>query len=165
MSNTELEKTIADLVQSVLAADYFLEDVTVKTGGETTVRVTVDLAAGTELLTSDHLQEISWQVSAALDQADPLEGAYNLEISSPGAERRLQTLRHYQRSVGRLVEITLVDKTKLEGYLQAVEGTTLTLQLKVAAAKPGMKAPEGKIITVEHDNISKARVRVEFGNL
>lgn len=165
MSNTELEKTIASIVQPVLDTDFFLENVTVKAGNETTVRITVDLATGTDLLSSDQLQDISWAISEALDKADPIEGAYNLEISSPGAERRLQTLRHFERSLGRLVELTLKDKTKHTGYLRAVAGTALTLQKKVAPAKPGMKAPEGETITLEHDNISKARVRVEFGNL
>ncbi|MCS4484214.1 ribosome maturation factor RimP [Gleimia sp. 6138-11-ORH1] len=165
MSNTELEKTIADIVLAILPSKYHLEDVTVKTGNETTVRITVDIEAGTDLLTSDELQEISWKISEALDQADPVDGAYNLEISSPGAERRLHTIRHYQRSVGQLIEITLKDKTKISGYLRTVEGTTLTVQKKVSPAKPGMKAPEGEIITLEHENISKARVRVEFGNL
>jgi len=57
--------------------------------------------------------EVSKLISPILDIDEPFEGEYNLEVSSPGIERKLKTLRHFLNSIGEFVKI----KTKtLEIY-------------------------------------------------
>ncbi|EEH63981.1 hypothetical protein HMPREF0044_1000 [Gleimia coleocanis DSM 15436] len=166
MSRTAIEEKVLDCVEPVVKAQgLFLEDVKVSERSETVVRIIVDLEEGTYLVSSDDLQEVSWKISEALDAADPIEQAYTLEISTPGAERKLHTPRHYRRSLNRLVEIKLADKSELRGFIREVGESELTLEEEAKAPKPGMKPKPGKLVTVSFENISKARVRVDFGSL
>ena len=88
------------LLSPLLAADGLeLFDVEVRAG---LVRVTVDRPGGVDL---DALATANATISAALEGADPVPGRYNLEVSSPGVERRLRTPSHFQRAVGETVTV------------------------------------------------------------
>ena len=67
------------------------------------VRVTVDSDEGVGV---DRIAELSRGLSRLFDDLDPLEGAYTLEVSSPGLERELRRPSHYRKAVGREVSIT-----------------------------------------------------------
>jgi ribosome maturation factor RimP len=56
-------------------------------------------------VTLDDCANFSRIVSAALDVEDPLDGAYELVVSSPGLDRPLRTPAHYQRYVGKRVRV------------------------------------------------------------
>jgi len=58
-------------------------------------------------------ETVSRQVSALLDVEDPIPGHYTLEVSSPGLDRRLTKLEHYQRFMGSAIQIKL--RFPLEG--------------------------------------------------
>ena len=64
--------------------------------------VFVDREGGVGL---DDLGEATKDVSAALDQIDPMPGRYTLTVSSPGLERRLRTPDHFARAVGETVTV------------------------------------------------------------
>jgi ribosome maturation factor RimP len=66
------------------------------------LRVTLDAAGGVGV---DRLAEISRRLSRLLDDEDPVEGSYTLEVSSPGLERKLRRRRHYEKSLGREVKV------------------------------------------------------------
>ena len=68
------------------------------------LRVYIDGAAG---VTVDDCATVSRQLAATLDVADPIKGAYTLEVSSPGLERPLFTAAQYARYVGQSVRIRL----------------------------------------------------------
>jgi len=51
-------------------------------------------------MTVEDCAEVSRAVSALLDVEDPIQGAYNLEVSSPGIDRPLTRLRDYDRYAG-----------------------------------------------------------------
>ena len=76
---------------------------------------------------------VSGQVGALLDVEDPIPGAYDLEISSPGLDRKLRTLEHFERFVGREVRIELSrardGRKRLRGPLRAVEGETIVVDV------------------------------------
>lgn len=97
------EETLRALVEPWLAAELLeLDDIEVTGSGNTpTVRVLVDAEGGVDL---DRLTEISNGISRLLDDDDPIEGRYRLEVSSPGLERNLRSPRHFQKSVGREVK-------------------------------------------------------------
>ncbi len=71
------------------------------------VRVTLDAEGGVGV---DRLAEISRRLSRLLDEEDPVEGSYTLEVSSPGLERKLRRPQHFAKSVGREVKV----KSRLE---------------------------------------------------
>lgn len=118
-----LETDIKNLVESIGLKLYDIA--TVSENGETIYRVTVVGEGGTSM---DQCVEATKLISPLLDVTPPVQGEYRLEVSSPGVERKLKRLEHFQLSVGEKVKMTLMDKTKLRGLLKGVEGNTITVE-------------------------------------
>lgn len=72
-------------------------------------------------------QKISDLISPLLDVYEPFEGAYSLEVSSPGLERILSKPKHFACFVGQKVQITLKDKSKITGTLKSADETHFVL--------------------------------------
>lgn len=95
-----LETTIADLLTDPLEAmGYELVRVTVTQTTTPTVQVMLE-ARDYGGLTMEQAAEMTPVISTALDLADPIDGAYNLEVSSPGIDRPLTRLKDYIRFEG-----------------------------------------------------------------
>ena len=62
-------------------------------------------------------QKVSEIISPLLDIYNPINGKYNLEVSSPGIERKLKNPRHFELSYGEKIQVTLNDKTVIIGLL------------------------------------------------
>src|SRR5919206_5304930 len=95
---------IRELVQPTLDfLGYDLYDLALTgSGGHTTLRVQIDRPEGVSL---DDCERVSKSLSALLDQADPLPTRYDLEVSSPGAERPLRNLEDYRRFIGKRANV------------------------------------------------------------
>lgn len=76
----------------------------VKEAGSWYLRVYLDRPEG---VTIDHCEAVSRALSDKLDEADPIEGSYILEVSSPGADRVLRKPEHFARFLGEKVEVRL----------------------------------------------------------
>jgi ribosome maturation factor RimP len=84
---------------------YELSDLEVKLGGRGgVVRLFIDKSDGISL---DDCEKVSLAVSALLDVEDPLPGEYNLEVSSPGLDRKLTKVEHFQRFAGETVKVQM----------------------------------------------------------
>ena len=74
---------------------------------------------------------VSRQVSAIMDVEDPIQGEYVLEVSSPGMDRPLYELAHYQQLLGEQIAVKLrfayEGQRNFKGLLQAVEGDDIVL--------------------------------------
>jgi len=68
------------------------------------VKVYIDHEDG---ITVDNCSDVSHQISGVLDVEDPISVAYTLEVSSPGVERPLMRLEHYQKYVGQDIKVRL----------------------------------------------------------
>jgi ribosome maturation factor RimP len=92
------------------------------------LRIYIDTEAG---VTVDDCTKVSRQVSAMLDVEDPIQGHYTLEVSSPGLDRPLFEIAHYQKFVGRELKIRLYTpldgRRNFVGTLLRVEEATITL--------------------------------------
>ncbi|WP_349827630.1 ribosome maturation factor RimP [Brevibacterium litoralis] len=137
-----------------------VEDVKpVAAGTRRTLTITVDLAddTSTEPVSLDLIGEATRVVSEVLDP-EPLFGdkPYDLEVTSPGAERPLTQPRHFRRVVGRTVEIRRAGMKakdgKVRGELTAVSDTGIT----VRSAKPEAT------VDLAFDAIDHAEVVVSF---
>ncbi len=122
---------VREVIEPITASvDLFCEDVTISgPPNRLVVRVVLDLheddIGGLSL---DRVAEVSRPISDALDAKELFRGAYNLEVSSPGANRPLTELRHFKRARTRLVQISLQAGDPVLGRLQAVEGDVIILE-------------------------------------
>ena len=101
---TELGYRIWDITYSKIGADYHLE-------------ITIDNDEGISI---NDCERVHRAIDPILDECDPIEGFYYLEVSSPGAERDIRTDEHIAACVGQLVEAKLF--TAKDGR-KSVKGT------------------------------------------
>lgn len=113
---TELGYRIWDILYSKVGADYHLE-------------ITIDSDAGINI---DDCEKVHRAIDPILDEVDPIEGFYYLEVSSPGIERELRTDAHIEASVGQKVEAKLFTakdgKKTYVGTLAAFDGDAITVE-------------------------------------
>lgn len=116
-----LQERIAELAAPLARdADVEVLDVEVKGGGaQRLVRVIVDRKGG---VTIDACQRLSQRLSVALDEQDPIEGRYQLEVTSPGTDYPLTGRAAFDRVEGRAV---LVHHDSGDGKVRQVRGTVV----------------------------------------
>lgn len=128
-----LRERLLALTEPLLARlGYELVDIEyAATHSEATLRVYIDwpegkMPAATAALPDDgtrafdgigveDCERVSRELSALLDVEDPIAVAYQLEVSSPGADRILRTAAHYQRHVGQRVLVELEASAARDG--------------------------------------------------
>ena len=107
----------------------FLVDVHLNRGSRRlVVQVLVETDTG---ITISQCAEISRRLGAALDADSRIDGAYELEVSSPGIDRPLKFLRQYSKNVGRKFRVTIRREqgpSQVEGKLESVTGEELTFR-------------------------------------
>jgi ribosome maturation factor RimP len=120
-----LESDIKSVVESLGLRLYDIT--TLSENDETIYRVNISSPdeGGVKM---DQVVTVTKLISPLLDVTPPLRGEYRLEVSSPGIERRLKTLSHFECSLGEKVRVQTLDKTKLQGTLKSVEGETITIE-------------------------------------
>ncbi|MBA3662425.1 MAG: ribosome maturation factor RimP [Gammaproteobacteria bacterium] len=96
--------------------------------GSTVFRLYIDSPGG---VTVDDCSKVSHQVSAMLDAEDPINGRYNLEVSSPGLDRPLFELDQFLKFIGSRIKIKLSrsigNRRQFKGILQRIENDTIYL--------------------------------------
>ncbi|WP_386116444.1 ribosome maturation factor RimP [Thiohalocapsa marina] len=124
----------------------------VSPGGRGAVlRVYIDHARG---ITLEDCETVSRQLSSVLDVEDPIAGEYDLEVSSPGLDRPLFDLTHFQRFSGSRANIRLGSKLdgrrRFSGTLAGIDGRNVLLD-----------TDEGRV-SLPFDSIDSARLEPEF---
>ena len=91
------------LEPTVVRLGYELSDLELRIGGKGgLVRLFIDKPEGVGLADCERVSEA---VSALLDVEDPVPGNYDLEVSSPGLDRKLTKVEHFQRFTGETVRV------------------------------------------------------------
>jgi ribosome maturation factor RimP len=156
------KEEILDKVRKVaepLAAQEGLELVDVELGGpggRQTLRLFIDKAEGVSL---DDCTSLSRAVSAALDVEDPIDGAYDLEVSSPGLDRPLRTPEHFQKYAG--------ERVKVKTYAPISDtDNRKTFVGKLVGFEDGfvLVDVDGKVFRIPQAQVSKANVEPDFDN-
>ena len=102
MTADDLEKLIEPSIERL---GYELSDLEVKLGGKSgVIRLFIDHPDG--IGTTD-CEKISEAVGALLDVEDPIPDHYDLEVSSPGWNRKLRKVEHFQRFAGEIVKVEM----------------------------------------------------------
>jgi len=92
------------------------------------VRVSVDAADGIGV---DRIAQITRSLSRLFDETDPFDGAYTLEVSSPGLERKLSRPRHFEKALGSEIDVKttapIEGAQRHRGVLERFEEDTIHL--------------------------------------
>ncbi len=125
----------------------------VKEAGTWYLRILLDKEGGVDIL---DCEAVSRKVSDLLDEADPIEGNYTLEVGSAGAERALKRPGDFARFMGSPVLVKLyrnVDGRKeFAGHLKAYDEATGAVTITVGTQE----------LTFEKKDVALVRLRVEF---
>jgi ribosome maturation factor RimP len=117
------------------------------------VRLSVTRHGGIDL---DTITGINRSLSRAIDEHDPIPGAFTLEVSSPGLERRLRIPEHWSGAVGERVKVKLdheIDGVRrLEGVVDGIGGGSVRL-----------RQDSGEITTIDVTDIDTARTQFDWG--
>ncbi len=121
---TELGYSIWDITYAKVGADYHLE-------------ITIDKPEGIDI---EDCEKVHRAIDPILDEIDPIEGFYYLDVSSPGVERELRTDEHITASIGQKVEAKLFaardGKKSIVGLLSALDGDKITVgEIEIARSE------------------------------
>jgi ribosome maturation factor RimP len=110
---------------------YELADLEFRLGGNGgLVRVFIDKPEGIDL---DDCEKVSQAVSALLDVEDPVPGKYNLEVSSPGLDRKLTKVEHFQRFMGEVVKVQMrfpiAGRRRFRGTLVSLDKENIVVEV------------------------------------
>ena len=123
----------------------------VKEAGTWYLRVFIDKDGGASI---DDCEAVSRPLSDALDEADPIEGSYTLEVGSAGIDRVLRRPEHFAAYLGSEVEVRLYrareGRKELVGKLLSYENGGVTLEL------------DGAPVALEKKEIAQVRLYVRF---
>ncbi len=153
-----VEKIRKGIEPVVHAAGADLEELAIQQAGRREiVRVVVDRDGGIDL---NLVAEISREISALLD-SEPLNsefaGTFVLEVTSPGVDRPLTELKHWQRSVDRLVEVQTKGDAVFTGRIVSVGVDSVVFE--VTEAKTQVQR------TVAFSDLVRGKVQIEFNRL
>ncbi|MDD2641201.1 MAG: ribosome maturation factor RimP [Arcobacteraceae bacterium] len=118
-----LEESIQIAVEGCGVSLYDI--VNLKENDNNIYRVYITSSEGISL---DKCAEVSRQISPLLDVHEPLSGKYNLEVSSPGIERKLKRPAHFKASINENIRIKDFEKNILEGKLLRADDNEIVLQ-------------------------------------
>ena len=125
----------------------------VKEAGSWYLRVYIDKEGGVSI---DDCEAVSRPLSDALDEADPIEGSYTLEVGSAGAERALKRPSDFQQFLGSPVLVKLYrareGRKEFAGYLKGYDEATGDVTVTVGSQDLVFPKKETALI----------RLRVEF---
>ncbi|MEI7453366.1 MAG: ribosome maturation factor RimP [Actinomycetes bacterium] len=153
-----VEKIRKGIEPVVHAAGADLEELAIQQAGRREiVRVVVDRDGGIDL---NLVAEISREISALLD-SEPLNsefvGTFVLEVTSPGVDRPLTELKHWQRSVDRLVEVQTKGDAIFVGRIVSVGADSAVFE--VTEAKSQVQR------TVALTDLVRGMVQIEFNRV
>ena len=122
---------VRSIVEPIIAGlGYMLWDVEyVKEGADMILRITIDSPEGIGI---EDCEKVSRAIDPAIDEADPIEDSYRLEVSSPGVERILTRPEHFETCLGEKVEVRLYapldGRKQLTGILKSADADKITVE-------------------------------------
>ncbi len=135
--NHLIEERIREIARHV-AEENDLELVHTQIGGagkSLTVRIFIDKPDG---VTHEDCSAVSRQIDAIFDAEDFISSAYLLEVSSPGLERELYSLKDFQKFAGKLAKVKInvpIDGQKnFRGRIARIEDEEIVFEDKTRGA-------------------------------
>jgi ribosome maturation factor RimP len=146
-------KELHDLLAPSLAAMGFeLVQVRLMPSGRPTLQVLVEPAGGGSM-SLDGCTLVSRHISAVLDVEDPIAGAYNLEVGSPGIDRPLVKAADFERFAGEEAKIETAEmlegRKRFRGTLEGVAADTVRIRVEDGANQTTYAIPLNQIASAK----------------
>lgn len=139
------EDISAAITPALEALGFYLEDVTITSAGRRSMlTVIVD---GDTHLSLDQVTSATKAIGEIVESIQSLgETPFTLEVTSPGLDRPLTKVRHWQKNINRLVKVVLLDGSEVKGRINEVnEASSVVGEIKV-----------------NYSDIKRATLEVEF---
>lgn len=143
---------LTDIIEPIVN-DLGYEVVRILTIGDSnpTLQIMIEHNDYNKEITVDDCATVSRALSTMLDEEDPIENKYVLEISSPGLDRPLTKLEHFKRYKDYMIKletIEMIEKRKrFKGLIKNVSSDNIiTLEM------------DGALYSIAFDNIAKAKI-------
>ena len=139
------EDISAAITPALEALGFYLEDVTITSAGRRSMlTVIVD---GDTHLSLDQVTSATKAIGEIVESIQSLgETPFTLEVTSPGLDRPLTKVRHWQKNINRLVKVVLQDGSEVKGRINEVNESSSVV---------------GEI-EVNYSDIKRATLEVEF---
>jgi ribosome maturation factor RimP len=157
-----IENRVIELIEEKIAdrPDLFIVDVKMHSSGLLTILMDGDQGIGIR-----DCAAISRHVGFHLEEENVIEQAYNLEVSSPGLDMPLKSLRQYLKNLNRSISVKLNDGTQREGKLLAADESGITLEENIKPARvPAAKNKKAELVEniIPFDQIAETKVLISF---
>jgi len=163
MNRAEIVAKIEEIAERVAQPEGIeVVEIDLKGGGRHQVLlIVIDKPAG---VTHGDCELMSQQVGAVLDAEDAIPGTYNLEVSSPGVERKLLKWKDWERFVGEKAKVVLrqpihlppapdKDLKYFEGVIARADGQQHTVTIELG---------DGAEVTFPMDQVDRANLKFEW---
>jgi ribosome maturation factor RimP len=139
------EDISAAITPALEALGFYLEDVTIISAGRRSMlTVIVD---GDTHLSLDQVTSATKAIGEIVESVQSLgETPFTLEVTSPGLDRPLTKVRHWQKNINRLVKVVLLDGSEIKGRIIDVSEVSTTVDEK----------------NINYSDIKRATLEVEF---
>jgi ribosome maturation factor RimP len=139
------EDISAAITPALEALGFYLEDVTIISAGRRSMlTVIVD---GDTHLSLNQVTSATKAIGEIVESVQSLgETPFTLEVTSPGLDRPLTKVRHWQKNINRLVKVVLLDGSEIKGRIIDVSEVSARVDEK----------------NINYSDIKRATLEVEF---
>ena len=139
------EDISAAITPALEALGFYLEDVTITSAGRRSMlTVIVD---GDTHLSLDQVTSATKAIGEIVESIQSLgETPFTLEVTSPGLDRPLTKVRHWQKNINRLVKVVLLDGSEIKGRIKDVNEVSATVDEK----------------NINYSDVKRATLEIEF---
>jgi ribosome maturation factor RimP len=146
---SKIEALLAPLLEGT---DMFVTNLQIEPGNN--IKLFLDADEGLNVQKS---VSINRQLVAQIDELGWYpNGDYSLEVSSPGVDEPLRSIRQYKKNIGRTLAVTNIEDLEQIGVLKAVTEVGISLEVKINKKK------ETVLVEVPFENIKQSIVQVIF---
>jgi len=127
--NEEISAAIRPIIE---ATGNYLEELTITSAGK--VKILTVIIDSDNHLNLDQVTVVTKEISEIIEGLEVLgDGAFTLEVTSPGIDRPLTKPRHWRKNLDRLVKITMTSGQEITGRIgEATDATVLVDSQKVS---------------------------------
>lgn len=152
-----LQLIIEQLAEDNLPGEeYFIVDINVSSEkGPSKISILLD---GDNGVTIDDCVKLSRAVGNLLEENEIMESKYTLEVTSPGVDYPLSSIRQYKKNIGRKLKVTNKEGKDIKGLLKEVSEEKITIDKEIKKGRKISYEP----IELAFNEIKKTIVQVSF---